>query len=388
MDADAQTDEKISTMMSMGFPDIEAVTHALKTCAGDISEAVTMLTESNLGSYATKDDLSRVTDENVDKTATFPVSLACTLHNRVFSDSWNIPYKKNEALGQCIIAATRLAKEGLCITDSGCFRFLDELLPECFNKLTDTIAVRRWPSDVQVGILTMAELLIDLSITALQNESLPPIRGVLNALSFMFNYDNEYNSKNRLKVSEYRPPIIFAAPLKLGHSYGWLMDLLNSFGVKGGFQLLITKLKDDSLSFSDMAYLLGPFSVCACFLSKGNIWDDLKDPVAKLLDRLSNMNEGQLKSADAERCFQLVESCQQLCIAFWPKEEQRVTNLRFHLVYSMIKLPHFSARINALKGLGKLISDSDKGQSKLFDIDFVQNWMTEKRVLFYALDGR
>jgi len=34
------------------------------------------------------------------------------LENRVFTESWSIPYKREESLGRCLIAATRLAQEG------------------------------------------------------------------------------------------------------------------------------------------------------------------------------------------------------------------------------------------------------------------------------------
>ena len=34
------------------------------------------------------------------------------LENRVFTESWSIPYKREESLGKCLAAATRLAHEG------------------------------------------------------------------------------------------------------------------------------------------------------------------------------------------------------------------------------------------------------------------------------------
>ena len=42
----------------------------------------------------------------------FPVTNLYELEGRVFTDSWSIPYKKEESLGKCLIAATRLAQEG------------------------------------------------------------------------------------------------------------------------------------------------------------------------------------------------------------------------------------------------------------------------------------
>ena len=43
--------------------------------------------------------------------AGFPAAVAQKLHSKVFADTWNIPYKRNEYLGQCILAAIRLVKE-------------------------------------------------------------------------------------------------------------------------------------------------------------------------------------------------------------------------------------------------------------------------------------
>ena len=42
----------------------------------------------------------------------FPVTNLYELEGRVFTEMWNIPYKKEESLGRCLIAATRLAEAG------------------------------------------------------------------------------------------------------------------------------------------------------------------------------------------------------------------------------------------------------------------------------------
>ena len=42
----------------------------------------------------------------------FPVANLYELENRVFTESWSIPYKKEESLGRCLLAAIHLAKDG------------------------------------------------------------------------------------------------------------------------------------------------------------------------------------------------------------------------------------------------------------------------------------
>ena len=74
----------------------------------------------------------------------FPAPNLIELENRVYTDSWSIPYKKNESLGKCLVAATRLAEKGLCETDDNCVRFLEKCMPECFHKLMNASAVNRY----------------------------------------------------------------------------------------------------------------------------------------------------------------------------------------------------------------------------------------------------
>ena len=42
----------------------------------------------------------------------FPTANLTELEDRVFVESWSIPYKREESLAKCLTAATRLAHEG------------------------------------------------------------------------------------------------------------------------------------------------------------------------------------------------------------------------------------------------------------------------------------
>lgn len=59
------------------------------------------------------------TQETLEKETVFEFSVAnlYELENRVFTDQWSIPYKKEESLGRCLLAATRLADEGDYVTE-------------------------------------------------------------------------------------------------------------------------------------------------------------------------------------------------------------------------------------------------------------------------------
>ena len=47
--------------------------------------------------------------EEVGNPLEFPVTNLYELEGRVFAEHWSIPYKKEESLGKCLLAATRLA---------------------------------------------------------------------------------------------------------------------------------------------------------------------------------------------------------------------------------------------------------------------------------------
>ena len=74
----------------------------------------------------------------------FPVTNLYELDSRVFQDNWSIPYKREESLGKCLVAATRLAGEGLLEQDENCNKFIERVMPEAFRKLLTSAAINRW----------------------------------------------------------------------------------------------------------------------------------------------------------------------------------------------------------------------------------------------------
>ena len=186
-------DENISMLLSMGFPDINEIRRALRLSKNDVNEAVAILTnEQPLSSYGTVDDLTtssatssmdkptaihgpqteseygeflRRNCENsgghaeegtvnkdiemksdVDQLGNvdvFPVTHLYELETRVFQDNWSIPYKKEESLGKCLVAAEKLARDGLMEQDDHCKKFLERIMPEAFRKLLTSNATHR-----------------------------------------------------------------------------------------------------------------------------------------------------------------------------------------------------------------------------------------------------
>ena len=190
-------DENLSMLLSMGFPDINEIRRALRLAKNDVNEAVAILTnEQPLSSYGTVDDLATSAAGSTENQNTavhgpqtesayaetlrrsfedtgggqlgegsannkdvemkgdgdhqiggnvdvFPETNLYELETRVFQDNWSIPYKRDESLGKYLVAAEKLARDGLMEEDEHCKKFLDRIMPEAFRKLLTSNATHR-----------------------------------------------------------------------------------------------------------------------------------------------------------------------------------------------------------------------------------------------------
>ena len=48
-------------------------------------------------------------------------------------------------------------------------------------------------------------------------------------------------------------------------------------------------------------------------------------------------------------CYELLEAIHMTCVSLWPEEVPQTSKLRLETIIKMLKTPHFSARMNALR---------------------------------------
>ena len=125
----------------------------------------------------------------------FPVTNLYELEDRIFTENWSIPYKKKESLAKCLYSAIKLAHLQKTETDANCSRFFNRALPECFNKLLGSQAVRKWTTDIHEGVFNMIQLFIDLAAMRLKYQPIPT--KILTSLAHAFDPDSEFHFKNR-----------------------------------------------------------------------------------------------------------------------------------------------------------------------------------------------
>ncbi|XP_076051171.1 ubiquitin carboxyl-terminal hydrolase 24-like isoform X2 [Oratosquilla oratoria] len=407
-----QEDENISLLLNMGFPDVRAIKRALRMANGDLNEAVLYLTEQPLTSYNTVDDLRAVDMADASGSAPpsyeecvgesgggleFPATHLYELEGRVFVDSWSIPYKRHESLGKCLHAAATLAAEGLCEVDESCQRFMERCLPECFRKLLSSGAVRRWSPEVQEGVFTMLDLLTALVLARLKH---PPIPENLLKNTYALALDSkcEWNQKNKHRSPEYNAEVIYASCSSQFEPYGWLVDLINTFCNRGGLDLIADHFKEKVpagkeglpvLDAGQMDALLYPLGICGSFLVAEKVRPILQPVLQVALDYVASIHDNDLKSQRIGCCYELLESVRLLCVQVWPSQVERTRELRMDMIIRMLKTPHFSARMNALKELGRLVEERTEGQrgGSSQEADIVQEWIMSSNILALALEG-
>ncbi|CAG0887292.1 unnamed protein product [Darwinula stevensoni] len=410
---DTTEDENVAMLLSMGFPSVEQVRRALQMSKNDINEAVNLLTsEGSLTSYSTFDDLTGM-DVSVQTTSpyqekeeeeeddAFPMGYLYKLESTVFTEQWSIPYRRNEPLGKCLIAAARLVRNGQYEADEHCQRFVQRCLPEVFRKLLTASAVRNWNASIQQGVYDMLVLYLELIVSLLRAGAVPC--SLMNAvLPLAFDMDVEYHQKNKNQdwdETGWETQLsieLFAKPLSSGpfqEPYGKLVDLINCFGALGGFQLLGEMFQQsDDLTCEDMGALLGPLGICAPFLVLSTIKPILSPCLKVALERLHSLPAKELKEKNGGHALQLVNSLKQLVNILEPEQEEAVNTLRLEIILRMLRTPNFSSRIIALKELLRVMEESEVTGpavrvSQPIDRASLLLWMEENQILHLVLEG-
>uniref|UniRef100_A0A8C5WGL6 Ubiquitin carboxyl-terminal hydrolase 24 n=1 Tax=Leptobrachium leishanense TaxID=445787 RepID=A0A8C5WGL6_9ANUR len=393
---ETEEEQHMTTLLCMGFSDPGAIRKALRLAKNDINEAVALLTNERPGldyGYGERsggdggtgggggfdpppayhevvepeknDENGNCSREAVD----FPTTNLYELESRVLTDHWSIPYKREESLGKCLIASTYLAKNGVSDSDENCRRFMERCMPEAFKKLLTSSAVHKWGTEIHEGIYNMLMLLIDLVAERIKQEPIPS--GLLGVLTMAFNPDNEYHFKNRMKMCQKSWAEVFGegnayavspASSLQKEPHGWLVDLVNRV--------------------SAVSALVQPLGVCAEYLNSSTVaalftWEWLRLLTRSLLlQRLVSIPE-------------LLSAIKLLCMRFQPDLVNVVDDLRLDILLRMLKSPHFSAKMNSLKEVTKLIEDStlSKSVKNAIDTDRLLDWLVENSVLSIALEG-
>ncbi|KAG8518952.1 Ubiquitin carboxyl-terminal hydrolase 24, partial [Galemys pyrenaicus] len=446
---ESEEEQHMTTLLCMGFSDPATIRKALRLAKNDINEAVALLTNErpglDYGGYEPMDSGggpspgpgggsrgdgggdggsgpsrggstgggggfdpppayhevvdAEKNDENGNCSGEgieFPTTNLYELESRVLTDHWSIPYKREESLGKCLLASTYLARLGLSESDENCKRFMDRCMPEAFKKLLTSSAVHKWGTEIHEGIYNMLMLLIELVAERIKQDPIPI--GLLGVLTMAFNPDNEYHFKNRMKVSQRNWAEVFGegnmfaiSPVSTFQKepHGWVVDLVNKFGELGGFAAIQAKLHSEDIELGAVSALVQPLGVCAEYLNSSVVQPMLDPVILTTIQDVRSVEEKDLKDKRLVSIPELLSAVKLLCMRFQPDLVTVVDDLRLDILLRMLKSPHFSAKMNSLKEVTKLIEDStlSKSVKNAIDTDRLLDWLVENSVLSIALEG-
>ncbi|PIK60872.1 putative ubiquitin carboxyl-terminal hydrolase 24 [Apostichopus japonicus] len=362
--------------------------------------------------------ITEVREESVEDANKFPVTNLYELQSRVFTDQWSIPYKKEESLGKCLIAAIKMAQNGKHKTLIMCRTSIDQWslyivrnlgVRRKLRQLCSTLLARGYPQthdikrcpplglEIHEGIYNMLQMVVDLVAARLKYKPIPI--ELLELLALVFNPDTEYHYKNRNKQWErIRWEGVFGVnkcfavpppPVTYKEQCGWLVNLVNQFAELGGIDMIkqIMMENPEDLDPSTMTVLLKPLGAAADYLNAIRIVDYLSDLEKVVLKFIADLKDNDLKQKKAGNTSILLSTLKKLILNFWIEDVKEIDNLRLQLALRMLKSPHFNARMNSLKEIAKLIEDSPSNSKNAIEEKVLLDWLVEKKVLSIALEG-
>eukprot|EP00794_Sanderia_malayensis_P007934 gene7934-8789_t len=445
------SDENITSLLSMGFEDIGKVRKALRLAKNDLSEAVSILTGEDMrGGFDESDQtgdiemrdthyrdediqnlppleipkdssslikqpppsyeetVNLVTDEeaeneNIDVPLDaipdeFPTTNLYELESRIFTENWSIPYRKHESLGKCLLGAIKVTHAGNADKDQNCKRFMDRAMPECFQKLLTSDAVRRWNNETLEGVYNMIRLFIDLAAVRLQFDPIPIT--LLSVLTQAFDPECEYHFKNRARrwdrayyedVFGFQKCPAISLPFSIGREpYGWLINLINRFAHKNGFDAVCDRIeKAENLNAPMLAALLQPFGVCAMYLNAEVTGYKLGSVADKAVQYIKELKQTDIKEKEIGKVFDLLRTLKMLCQTLWKDKLNYLDELHLATLLNMLSSAHYNARMNSLKEICKLIKESEKVNLCKTGIaqDAIMQWLLDNKILSIAFQS-
>ncbi|VDD83863.1 unnamed protein product [Mesocestoides corti] len=330
----------------MGFGNESRIKEALLSCENDVDSAITFLVNDNFGPHVRIQDgqSSEKDSPSVTSVGRFPVEELKKLEDTLYVEKWNIPCLRSQSLGICLLAAIQF------LTSS---------------------AVLQWDADTLEGVHNMLELVIQLAVECLaagkklctdqpsgQTSVVQDLIGVAFAyLEAIFNPECSYHQRCRDRSSNIGNYIslipsvdltaeylffskeveksdsfnnwsslsssetgdgdsrhLFAEPLPAPKNF-YLVNLLNCFGVHGGFELIRWYVTRHHFPLKGMQSTLGPLANVAEYLTMETMCRYASWPIIRTLWLIHNLTSEDCNPQES-RIFDLVTSVRVLCYRF------------------------------------------------------------------------
>lgn len=297
----------------------------------------------------------------------FPLSELSKLDEMINRPRWVVPVLPKGELEVLLEASIKLCRAGLDTKSEECQRFFRDGLTTSFHKILNDEAVNGWKYDIHKAILKNTEKLVELCVTKLQQDWFP----LLDLLSLVFNPMSRFNIYNGARPSETVPQgaqvvenSIYARPPDARSPKGWLVDLVNKFGILGGFSILQKRICDgNNLSVPLLAALLRPFGSCAEVLTTCTVENYFLPVIDFVPSFLENLTDDELKKeakneAKNDALSSIIKALKNLAIRLTSREDiaKQLETFKLKMILRLLQISSFNGKMNALNEINKVIT--------------------------------
>ncbi|CAG0917225.1 unnamed protein product [Notodromas monacha] len=350
-------------------------------------------------------------DEDDDVVPSFPLEELDRLDDMIARIRWVVPVLPRGELEVLLLACIDLAKRGVDHKCEPCQKFIREGLTLSFQRILTDEAVSGWKYDIHRAIQRNCERLVDLCVVKVVHDSYP----LLDLLAMVFNPSTKFQLVNSSRTSETLNAStqggnqsiqalqdldnFYALPPDLRTPRGWLVDIINRFGAKGGFQALTLRFnREDNLSVPLIFALLRPFGLASEFLTPNTIRRFFMPLVERIPTYLENLTDDELKKEaklNVDIKNDALSSIVKWLRAFvlrlppYPEQEETAKNLeifRLKMILRLLEISSFNGKMNALNELNKAIASISYTHSRHSVDD--DEWLTTERMARWIEENR
>ncbi|XP_078379070.1 ubiquitin carboxyl-terminal hydrolase 9X-like isoform X2 [Oculina patagonica] len=297
----------------------------------------------------------------------FPSPELSKLDEMINRPRWVVPVLPKGELEVLLEASIKLSRAELDTKSEECQRFFRDGLTTSFHKILNDEAVNGWKYDIHKAILKNTEKLVELCVTKLQQDWFP----LLDLLSLIFNPMSRFNIYNGARPSETVPQgaqvvdnSVYARPPDARSPKGWLVDLVNKFGILGGFNILQERICDGhNLSVPLLAALLRPFGSCAEVLTTGTVEKYFLPVIDFVPSFLENLTDDELKKeakneAKNDALSSIIKALKNLALRLTSREDiaKQLETFKLKMILRLLQISSFNGKMNALNEINKVIT--------------------------------
>ncbi|XP_063100555.1 probable ubiquitin carboxyl-terminal hydrolase FAF-X isoform X2 [Cavia porcellus] len=324
-----------------------------------------------------------------DEEPSFPYTDLAKLDDMINRPQWLVPVLPKGELEVLLEAAIDLSKKGLDVKSEACQRFFRDGLTVSFTKILLDEAVTGWKFDIQKCIINNTHRLVELCVVKLSQDWFPLLELLAMALNPQCSF-HIYNGTRpcELVSSSIHVPEgeLFAYSPDPRSPKGWLVDLINRFGMLNGFQILLDRFINGSgLNVQIIAALIKPFGQCYTFLSQHTL-KKYFIPVIKIVPQfLEKLTDEELKEEaknedKSDALSMIIKSLKKLATRISGQEEtiKTLEISRLKMILRLLQIS-FSGKMNALNEINKIIFGVSYYTHQCGNCD-EEEWLTAERM--------